>query len=110
MPGLFLLATYFLLANIISKICSTKKSRQKGIMYLIAIKFLAAFPDGNKVVEITSPSSGGGGYHIMVDNYYCGSIAYYTTGWQVNLTMKEYQFTAEDLEPLLELVKNQTIG
>ncbi|WP_316801433.1 hypothetical protein [Pedobacter frigidisoli] len=42
--------------------------------YLISIKFIGAFPDGDKVVEVSAPNGGGGNYHLMINNFYYGSI------------------------------------
>lgn len=78
-------------------------------MYLKSIKFTGAFPEGDKVVEISSPSGGGCSYRILVDNYHCGVIGLMSTGWRVQIELKDHEFTSGELEPLLELVQNQTI-
>lgn len=79
-------------------------------MYLVSISFIGAFPDGDKRVQIISPNGGGGKtYHLMVDNGYWGIIGYYTTGWHVRLQKPNPDYSAGDLEPLLDYVINQNI-
>lgn len=80
-------------------------------MFLVSITFIGAFPEGNKVVTICSPNGGGGkNYHLMVDNGYWGIISHYTTGWHVRLQNPKPEYTAGDLEPLLDYVRYQTIS
>lgn len=80
-------------------------------MYLVSISFIGAFPDGDKIVSISSPNGGGSSktYHLMVGNHYWGVIGYYTTGWQVRLQNNRSEYSAGDLEPLLDFVKVQNV-
>ena len=79
-------------------------------MYLKSITFIGAFPDGDKEVEISIPNGGGGGgYMIMVDKFYWGKILYRVDGWKFVFQLPKDEYSSGDLEPLLELVKNQTI-
>ncbi|WP_316851180.1 hypothetical protein [Pedobacter agri] len=80
-------------------------------MFIVSLSFIGAFPEGNKVVTISSPNGGGGrNYHLMVDNGYWGIIGYYTTGWHVRLQNPNPDYSAGDLEPLLDYVRYQTIS
>jgi len=79
-------------------------------MYIVSISFVGAFPDGDKIVEVSMPSGGGGsGYMIMVDKFYLGRLHHQLGGWRVSLQVPNDQYTAGDLQPLLELVNEQTI-
>ncbi|RZK72895.1 MAG: hypothetical protein EOO85_18535 [Pedobacter sp.] len=79
-------------------------------MYLIETKFIGAFPDGDKLVEISMANGGGGGgYMIMVDRFYWGKILKQLGGWRVVFQLPNDQYSAGDLEPLLDLVNSQTI-
>lgn len=80
-------------------------------MFLVSISFIGAFPDGDKLVSISSPNGGGSSktYHLMIDNFYWGVIGYYTTGWHVRLQNTNPDYSAGDLEPLLDYVRYQTI-
>lgn len=74
-------------------------------MYIVSIKFIGAFPDGDKVVEISSPSgSGGNSYHLMVDNYYWGVIGLFLDGWRVILQNQNPDYSAGDLQPLIDMI------
>ncbi|KLT63896.1 hypothetical protein [Pedobacter sp. BMA] len=72
--------------------------------YLISIKFIGAFPDGDKVVEISAPNGGGGNYHLMINNFYYGSIIKYTTGWKVVFQNYNPDYCAGDLQPLIDII------
>ena len=73
-------------------------------MYIVAIRFIGAFPDGDKVVELSSPNGGGGCYHLSVANFYWGFISEYTTGWRVVLQIPNDEYSAGDLQPLIGMV------
>lgn len=80
-------------------------------MYLVSIEFLGAFPDGDKVVKISTPNGGGGNcYHLMVGGFYWGLIAYQLGGWRVILQHNDSLYSSGDLQPLIDLVDYQTIG
>lgn len=80
-------------------------------MYLVSIEFIGAFPDGNKVVKVSTPNGGGGNcYHLMVGNHYWGTIALQLGGWRVILQHNNSEYSAGDLQPLIDLVSCQTIG
>jgi hypothetical protein len=74
-------------------------------MYFISAKFIGAFPDGDRVVEILSPSGAGGStFHIMVDNHYWGIIGYFLDGWRVALQKRDPEYSAGDLQPLIDML------
>lgn len=74
-------------------------------MYLLAIRFKASFPEGDKIIEISSPNGGGGNtYHLMVDNYYWGIIGKNLYGWKVTLQNPNSEYSAGDLQPLIDIV------
>jgi hypothetical protein len=74
-------------------------------MYITCIKFIGAFPEGDEVVEISSPNGGGGGsYHLMVGKLYWGIIGNFLGGWRVCLQNKNSDYSAGDLQPLLDLI------
>jgi hypothetical protein len=86
----------FLFANNFSNICT---------MYIVAIKFIGAFPEGDRLVEISSPNGAGAStYHIMVDKHYWGVIGYYLDGWRVALQKKNPDYSAGDLQPLIDMI------
>lgn len=73
-------------------------------MYLVNIEFIGAFPDGDKVVKVTSPNGGGNHYHLMVDNFYWGIINNSLNGWRVAFTQTNSDYSAGDLQPLIDLI------
>ena len=76
-------------------------------MYLLSIKFIGAFPDGNKVVELSQANGGGGGgYAIMVDNHYWGKILNQKDGWRVSFQNPRDEFNMGDLQELIDLVQD----
>jgi len=66
------------------------------------IEFDAAFGNETKHVELSQPSGGSGGYFIMIDRYYFGSINHTMRGWRVYFNSDE--FTAADAEILIDMV------
>lgn len=80
-------------------------------MYLIAIKFIGAFPDGDKEVEISMANGGGGGgYMILVNRFYWGTIINQLGGWRVAFQMPNEDYNAGDLQPLLDLVADDFLN
>lgn len=73
-------------------------------MYFVNLEFVGAFPDGDKVVKITSPSGGGNQYHLMVDNFYWGIINKSLNGWRVAFQLSNSDYSAGDLQPLIDLI------
>lgn|GEM_PF-1011681 len=86
----------------------TKEVSKFYIMYLLSIKFKAAFGKEEKIVEISQPSGGGGStYVIMIDNYYKGIIANQLGGWRVVFQKPNHEYNMGDLQPLIDLVKGE---
>jgi hypothetical protein len=74
-------------------------------MYFVSAKFIGAFPDGDRVVEISSPNGAGGNtFHIMVDSYYWGVIGLFLDGWRVVLQKSDPDYSAGDLQPLIDII------
>jgi hypothetical protein len=74
-------------------------------MYLILIKFIGAFPDGDKEVEISMANGGGsGGYTIMVNKFYWGKILDQSCGWRVALQVPNDEYSSGDFQQLIDLV------
>jgi len=86
----------FCFAKYFSNICE---------MYFVSAKFIGAFPDGDRVVEISSPSgAGGNSYHLMVDKHYWGIIGLFLGGWRVVLQKRNTDYSAGDLQPLIDMI------
>jgi len=80
-------------------------------MFLVSIIFKAAFGHETKIVELSSPNGGGGGgYNIMVDKLYWGSISNTMLGWRVLFQHPKDEFSGGDLQVLIDMVtgENQT--
>jgi hypothetical protein len=84
-------------------------------MELQTVKFLAAYGDRNREVELAYMK--GGYFHVMIDKYFYGQIVKYNTGWAVALHSTKpkrdhdgkylpYEedkfFTTADLDAILE--------
>jgi len=80
-------------------------------MYFKTIEFVGAFPEGDRLVKISTPNGGGGNcYHLMVGNCYWGMIALQLGGWRVILQNGTSEYTNGDLQPLIDLITYQTNG
>jgi hypothetical protein len=80
-------------------------------MYFKTIEFVGSFPEGDRIVKISTPNGGGGNcYHLMVDNFYWGIIAYQLGGWRVILQHNDNLYSSGDLQPLIDFFDYQTIG
>lgn len=73
-------------------------------MFILSIKFIGAFPDGDKQVELTSPSGAGNTYHLMVASRYWGIVSLLSTGWRVSLQSSNPDYSAGDLQPLIDMI------
>lgn len=79
--------------------------------FLISIKYYGSFPDGDKVIEISSPNgAGGNSYHLMVDKFYWGIISKNLHGWRVALQVPNDEYSSGDLQPLIDLVVGGGFG
>ncbi len=72
----------------------------------------ATFGDETKEIRLTAPSGANGIYHIMIDNYYYGSVSPdLHNGWRVNLqhdNVPEWM-SEDDKEAIVEAVKKENI-
>lgn len=73
-------------------------------MYFKSIEFRGCFPNGDLWVEVSMPSGGGGNYHLVVDKFHWGIIIKYKEGWRVVLQNPNSDYTAGDLQPLIDLI------
>lgn len=75
-------------------------------MYFKTLVFKGAFPDGDKWVEVSCPNGGGGStvFSLSVDKYYWGQIIKYYNGWQVRFQNENPDYSAGDLQPLIDLI------
>lgn len=73
-------------------------------MFIVSVKFMGAFPDGDKIVEVSSPSGGGNSYQILVANHYWGIVSRFKDGWAVRLQLDWPEYCAGDLQPLLDML------
>lgn len=54
-------------------------------------------------LEVSSPVGGGESYHVMVDNYYTGSLIRYMKGWEARVTGP--LICGDDISVLLDMVE-----
>ena len=67
------------------------------------IRFIAYYGEETKLVELSKPAGGGGGYHIMIDNGYYGGVEFRNGRWVVLLQNEDSMF-ADDVRELEDLV------
>ncbi|KLT63901.1 hypothetical protein AB669_19415 [Pedobacter sp. BMA] len=51
-----------------------------------------------------APNGGGGNYHLTINNFYYGSIIKYNTGWKVVFQNYNPDYSAGDLQPLIDIL------
>jgi hypothetical protein len=63
---------------------------------------------GNDVwdVELSQPSGGGGSFHIVIDNYYCGQIVKTSEGWRGYPNTKS-RLTWADMLVFIEMIEQE---
>lgn len=58
------------------------------------------------VVQLSQPLGSGGGYHIMIDNYYNGIVCKTLHGWKVYLNPNSI-LSEEDAKAIIEAVQSK---
>jgi hypothetical protein len=68
------------------------------------IEFDAPFGDKSRHIKLSSNSSGGGGYQILIDKYYHGEIVKVNDEWKARLNDKSF-LTGDDITILGEIIE-----
>lgn len=78
-------------------------------MSILIDKIIHPFGEPQRL-EVSSPTGVGGlSYHVYLDNYFLGSVVYYTTGWAVAL-QNEGSLPKEYCDAIVEKVKQVKFG
>lgn len=57
-------------------------------------------------VELSQPNGGGGGFHIIIDRFYCGQIVMTSQGWR-GYPNEKSELTWADMLVLIEMIENE---
>jgi len=57
-----------------------------------------------KQIKLSSNNSGGGGYQILIDNYYHGEIVKADGEWKAHLNDRSF-LTGDEITPLVEIIE-----
>ena len=71
---------------------------------MMKIEFETPFGDETKKIKLVSNDYGGGGYQILINNYYDGEIFWRDGTWQAHLSPKTI-LTGDDITILGEIIE-----